>query len=141
MKGSVSNGLTVESRQWTVLRVLVVDNDRDAIETMSIVLSLTGYAVEIAFGGREALEAAEKMRPDVILMDLKMPEMDGWEVAQRIRCMNVQPPPVLVAITGSGLEEDRKRSEEAGFDYHLLKPVHPLEIERILRTLVRFRQS
>ncbi len=114
-------------------RILVVDDNRDAVETMALVLSLTGYTVEIAFSGSEALDTAEKMRPDVILMDIRMPGMDGWEVAQQVRWMKLQPPPVLVAITGSDREEDRQHSLEAGFDYHLIKPANPLEIERILR--------
>jgi PAS domain S-box-containing protein len=113
-------------------RVLVVDDNVDAAETLQMVVAQMGHQVEAAYDGRSALEAARRERPDVVLLDLSMPEMDGVQVARELRsapaCRNVR----IVALSGLGQREDRRRSREAGFDDHLVKPVSPDELARVL---------
>jgi PAS domain S-box-containing protein len=104
-------------------RILVVDDNRDAADSMADMLAAGGNAVECAYDGSEALRTARRFHPDVVLLDIGLPEVDGYEVARRLR---EEPPSsrlLLVAVTGYGTVEDRKRSREAGFDYHLVKPV------------------
>ena len=113
-------------------RVLVVDDNVDAAQSLGTLLGLTGHEVQIAHDGPSGLKAALAMQPDVVLLDIGLPGFDGYEVAQRIRqqttCKNI----VLVALTGYGLDADRQRSQEAGFDHHLVKPARFAEIEKIL---------
>jgi len=118
------------------LRVLVVDDCRDQTDTLSLLLRLTGHDVAVAYDGAAALQAACALRPDVALVDLEMPGMDGYEVARRLRQLDACRDAVLVALTGHGQERDKRRCREAGFDDHLLKPV---ELER-LQLLLATRQ-
>jgi signal transduction histidine kinase/ActR/RegA family two-component response regulator len=104
------------------LRVLVVDDNRDAADSLGVLLGFLGYSVEVAHDGNDALRAAERFHPALVLLDLGMPEMDGYEVARRLRAQPRWRDLVLVALTGWGQEEDRQRSHEAGFDHHLVKP-------------------
>ena len=104
-------------------RILVVDDNQDSADTLSILLQLTGHQTRLAFDGVEAFEAAKSFRPDVILMDLGMPKLNGFEAARQIRQQPWSKGMVLVALTGWGQEEDRNRTAEAGFDGHLVKPV------------------
>jgi CheY-like chemotaxis protein len=114
------------------LRVLVVDDDPDAAGTLALVLNLWCYEVRTAANGTSALEAGRTFLPDVILMDLGMPGLDGWEAARRLREEPGMRDSLFVALTGFGLDADRRRSREAGFDHHLLKPVEPEVLLRLL---------
>ncbi len=113
-------------------RVLVVDDNVDAAESVAMLLRLEGHEIRLAYSGPEALQAAEEYRPEVILLDIGLPGMNGYEVARRLR----QQPPfqrtLLAAMTGYGQDEDRRRSAEAGFDRHLTKPVDPDTLVRLM---------
>jgi two-component system CheB/CheR fusion protein len=104
-------------------RILIVDDNRDAASSMATLLEQEGNVVETAHDGAAALAAAEAFRPDVILLDIGMPKMSGYEVARKIRAATWGQDVVLVALTGFGQPEDRMKSREVGFDHHLVKPV------------------
>jgi PAS domain S-box-containing protein len=106
-------------------RILVVDDNRDAAESLATMLRLMGHEVRTACDGETGVAIAAEFRPEVILMDLGMPRMDGFEAARRIRSEPWGSGPLLVALTGWGADDDRKRTQEAGFDRHLVKPVAP----------------
>ncbi len=107
----------------TALRVLVVDDNRDAATTLAELLSLTGHQTQTAFDGLEAVQAAATFRPDAVLLDIGLPRLNGYEVCRRIRAESWGKAMVIVALTGWGQEEDRKKSREAGFNQHMVKPV------------------
>jgi PAS domain S-box-containing protein len=104
-------------------RVLIVDDNLDAAESLRLILESQGHTVRAVSDGRAALEATERFRPDVVLLDIGLPQMDGYEVARRIRAMPQGQEILLCAITGWGQEEDKRRAREAGFDEHMTKPV------------------
>jgi CheY-like chemotaxis protein len=114
----------------TTPRVLVVDDDPDTVDTACAVLASAGFYVVGACGGREAIDAAASDPPDVALVDLDMPDLDGFEVARRIR-EGAGRPPVLVAVTG--LDWDRQRAGAAGFVLCLTKPIPPKELIAAVR--------
>ena len=116
----------------TGCRVLVVDDNVDAAQSLGLLLEMSGHAVRLAYDGPTALQAAIDYRPDVALLDIGLPGLDGFEVAQRIRHQATLRGMVLVALTGYGQDTDRQRSQDAGFDYHLVKPAAFDEIEQIL---------
>jgi len=116
-------------------RILVADDNIDAAESLQMLLQFSGHDVHIATDGPRALTAAESLRPDVILLDLGMPGLTGYEVARRIRAEEWGRGMVIVALTGWGQDEDRQRTAEAGFDHHLTKPVPPETIEDLIRFL------
>jgi PAS domain S-box-containing protein len=107
----------------TARRILVVDDNRDATDSLAMLLNLTGNQTHIAHDGLEAVEAAATFRPDVVLLDIGLPKLNGYEACRRIREEPWGKDMVLVALTGWGQEEDRQKSKEAGFDGHLVKPV------------------
>ncbi|HEV7135056.1 MAG TPA: response regulator [Steroidobacteraceae bacterium] len=113
-------------------RVLVVDDNQDAALSLAALLDLQGHATRVAFSGREALERIESFHPDVALLDLGLPEMDGYELAGRLRALPVASRIRLIALTGYGQAEDRQRTHRAGFDDHLVKPVDLAALERTL---------
>jgi len=113
------------------MRVLVVDDLPDNVDAMAHLLRLGGYEVAAAYCGPTALKLARARQPDVALLDISMPGMDGLEVARQLGQM-FQDRVLLIAITALGLEEDRKRSREAGFDHHLVKPVDTDALESLL---------
>jgi signal transduction histidine kinase len=113
-------------------RVLVADDNRDAADTLAAVCSLAGMQTATAYDGREALRMAEATRPDVMLLDIGMPHMDGYEVARRIRATDWGAATRLIAISGRGRDEDRRSAHDAGFDHHFVKPVDP---ERLFAAL------
>jgi PAS domain S-box-containing protein len=113
-------------------RVLVVDDNRDGAESLAMLLGVWGHEVELAGDGAEALSAVKNRRPDVVLLDIGLPGMDGYQVAQRLRREPGMADTLLVALTGYGQDEDRRRSREAGFDDHLVKPVDPDRLEQLL---------
>lgn len=117
----------VESR-----RVLVVDDNADAAEALAMLLRLKGHDVECCHDGPSALDSVKRQRPEFVFLDLGMPGMDGLEVARRLREEPGTSPPVIVAVTGWGQEADRRRTAEAGFDHHLVKPVSAADVHRLL---------
>ncbi len=129
MAGNESNG-------WR-MRVLVVEDNEDTAETVSQLLNQAGHEVEIARDGEAALCSARANPPDVVLLDIGLPGIDGYEVARRVHEHPADKRPLLVAVSGYGQEEDRRRSQEAGIDLHLVKPVEPAYLQRLLS---RFRQ-
>jgi two-component system CheB/CheR fusion protein len=116
-------------------RVLLADDNRDGAESLAMLLRLTGHDVRVTFDGETAIAAARVFQPEVILLDIGMPKLNGYEVARRLRQGTDSAPVHLVAMTGWGQEEDRRRSREAGFDHHLVKPVDPAALQELLRTL------
>jgi PAS domain S-box-containing protein len=112
------------------LRLLIVDDNRDTVDSLAMLLRLNGHEVSTADSGPSGLEAALAIAPDVVLLDLGLPGIDGYEVALRIREKTGKS--VLIAMTGYGQAEDRERSKEAGFDYHLIKPVDPVKLQDLL---------
>jgi CheY-like chemotaxis protein len=116
-------------------RILVVDDNRDAADSLGMLLKFMGADVRVAHGGREALEAFDAYRPSVILLDIGMPEMDGYQVAREIRGRSEGARVPIVALTGWGQEDDRRRSREAGFDHHLIKPADLAALQSLLGSL------
>ena len=114
---------SAEPTTATARRILVVDDNQDSAESLTILLKLAGHETHTAYDGLEAVEAAATFRPDVILLDIGLPKLNGYEVARKIREQPWGKNMVLVALTGWGQEEDRRRSQEAGFNHHLTKPV------------------
>jgi PAS domain S-box-containing protein len=113
-------------------RLLVVDDNVDAASSQADLLRLLGHEVEVAYNGEDALEKAKAFSPEIVLLDLGMPGMDGFEVARRLRAAPGDKPVKLVAQTGWGQEEDRRRTREAGFDAHLAKPVDMASLQQLL---------
>lgn len=113
-------------------RFLVVDDNIDATDSQAALLRLLGHQVETAYSGAVALEKARAFRPEIVLLDLGMPGMDGFEVARQLRAMPEGREVLLVAQTGWGQEEDRRRTRAAGFDAHLAKPVDVAALQRLL---------
>ncbi|MEO8062126.1 MAG: ATP-binding protein [Pseudomonadota bacterium] len=118
-------------------RILVADDNRDAAESLALVLRFAGYEVFIAFGGAEALEIGLRERPDAGLIDIGMPGMSGHEVARRMRLEAWGKNAVLIALTGWGQEQDKQAAKAAGFDEHMTKPVDPVEVERVLGDMLQ----
>jgi signal transduction histidine kinase len=116
-------------------RILVVDDNRDSAESLATLLELGGHQVHTAYDGLEAVGAAAKVRPDVILLDIGLPKLNGYEAARRIREQPGNDAIVLVALTGWGQEEDRERSRDAGFDRHMVKPVEYDALKKVLAEL------
>jgi len=106
-----------------VRRILVVDDCRNGAKTLAMMLKHMGNQTQTAHNGAEALEVGAAFRPDVIFLDIEMSVMDGYEAARRIRGEAWGERAILVAMTGWGRDEDRRRAREAGFDFHLIKPV------------------
>lgn len=113
-------------------RILVVDDNVDAAESLALLLRLEGHRTWVAFDGVAAVETALRELPDVVLLDIGLPKLNGYEAAQRIRSARPGPTPYLVALTGWGQEDDRRRSRESGFDHHLVKPVDAAELIALL---------
>lgn len=113
-------------------RILVVDDNRDAATSLAELLELTGHETRIAHDGLEAVQAAESFGPDVVLLDIGLPKLNGFEAARMIRQQPWGKAMMLVALTGWGQEEDRRKSSEAGFDAHLVKPADPVVLTELL---------
>jgi PAS domain S-box-containing protein len=113
-------------------RILFVDDNRDAAESLRMMLELLGADVRVAYNGRDAIERFAECQPTAMLLDIGMPGMDGYEVAREIRARADGSTALIVALTGWGQEDDRRRSREAGFDHHLVKPADLETLERVL---------
>jgi PAS domain S-box-containing protein len=122
------------------LRLLVVDDNVDAAESLRMVLTMGGNQVATAHTGDTALQTAKEYRPDAILMDIGLPGLNGYQVAERLRETPDLKGVVLIAITGYGQEDDRQRSKQAGFDYHMVKPVDPQQLQQLLTMLSKKRR-
>jgi len=116
-------------------RILIVDDNRDNAESLALLLGITGNDTYIARDGIEALEAAAEHRPEVVLLDIGLPKLSGHDVCRRIRAESWGKDVVVIALTGWGQEEDRRKSQEAGFDGHLVKPVDYDELLELLSSL------
>jgi PAS domain S-box-containing protein len=113
-------------------RILVADDNPDVVETFEVMLQTFGHDVQTALDGFEVLEKAERFQPEVIVLDIGMPKLDGLETARRLRRQPWARKAVLIAITGWGNDQDKRQSAEAGFDVHLVKPVDPMTILNVL---------
>jgi CheY-like chemotaxis protein len=109
-----------------------VDDNRDSAESLSRLLQLMGHKTMIAYDGPSGVDCAEQFHPEVALLDLGLPGIDGYELARRIRATPWGTTVVLIAATGWGAANDRRRSREAGFDHHMVKPIDLDELERLL---------
>jgi CheY-like chemotaxis protein len=123
------------------LRILIVDDNRDAAESCATLFELAGQRTAVAYNGTQALELGESFVPHVVLLDIGLPDINGFEVARRIRTTGWGSGIPLVAVTGWGQEEDRRRAIEAGFDRHLTKPVAPETIEALVNALSSTRAT
>jgi PAS domain S-box-containing protein len=130
-----SRGPTLQ--QTAKRRVLIVDDNADALTSLRIVVRSLGSETFEAHDGLEAVESASKVRPDLILMDIGMPRLNGYDAARRIRKQPWASDVVMVATTGWGKDEDRQRSKEAGFDYHLVKPIDVSAVQELLASPMR----
>jgi PAS domain S-box-containing protein len=113
-------------------RVLVVDDNVDAADSLAMLLKLDGHEAEAAYSALTALEAVERLRPEIVLLDVGLPQIDGYQIARQLRASNCVPGIRLIALTGYGREEDRERARAAGFDDHLLKPADMDALQRLL---------
>src|SRR5205085_2045571 len=116
-------------------RVLVVDDNVEAAASLALLLGVAGHEVRVVYDGEAALAAVSAERPEVVLMDIGLPRLDGYEVARRLRQQPALRGVVLVALTGWGQDEDKRRSREAGFDHHLTKPFDPSDLQCLLADL------
>jgi PAS domain S-box-containing protein len=129
---NADQGSPVSRKTAPPLHVLVVDDNRDAADGLALLLDLHGHETRVAYEAEGALEAAKAFRPDVAILDIGMPVMDGYELARRLKKTPEAEKTVLVAMTGWGQEEDVRKSREAGFDHHLVKPSEPAVLEKLL---------
>ncbi|MBC8118989.1 MAG: PAS domain-containing protein [Burkholderiaceae bacterium] len=132
-QGSTESDGTTPANSAARLRILVVDDNVDAADTLAELLRASGHGVQTEYDGVAAVDAARSHRPDVVLLDIGLPKLNGYDAARQIRLHGART--MLVAVTGWGQDEDRRRSREAGFDHHLVKPVDPLMLERILASV------
>lgn len=116
-------------------RILVVDDNQDAADSLVMLLELGGHEVAAAYGGPAAVDLALRFRPDVVFLDIGLPGMNGYEVAERLRSDETLNGAVLVALTGWGTDDDRARSKTAGFDHHMTKPVEAAQVSELLRRI------
>jgi two-component system CheB/CheR fusion protein len=119
------------------MRVLLIEDHADTAQTTAMILRMAGYDVEVAPDGEMGVAAARARQPDVVLLDIGLPGMNGWQVAQELLSQPAQKRPLLVATSGFGGEEAPSRSLEAGIDLHLVKPVDPEYLQKLLS---RFRR-
>jgi CheY-like chemotaxis protein len=118
-------------------RILVVEDNPDAAESLRDFLELSGHEVELANSGLDGVQAARQFHPEIVLCDLGLPGMDGFQVAAALRRDPSTAGARLIAVTGYGREEDRRRSKAAGFDLHLTKPVDPARLRQVLQSQAR----
>jgi CheY-like chemotaxis protein len=116
-------------------KILVVDDNHDSALSMAMMLQIMGHDTRTAHDGESALSTAETFLPEVVLLDIGLPKLNGYEVAQRIREQDWGQSMFLIAVTGWGQDEDRQRSREVGLNLHMVKPVEPAALEKLLATL------
>jgi CheY-like chemotaxis protein len=115
-------------------RILIADDNQDSARSLAIMLKFLGNEVQTAHDGQEAVDLAASYQPEVVLLDIGMPKLNGYDAASYIRQQPWGRSVVLIALTGWGQEEDKRRSQEAGFDYHLVKPVEPDVLKKVLKS-------
>jgi len=131
-EAQVSAASTRRMEPLPARRILIVDDSRDGSESLAMLLRVLGAEVALAHSGHQALESVETFHPDVVLLDIGMPGMDGYEVARRIRANPTNQHISLIALTGWGQDEDRRRSVAAGFDHHLVKPADIEQLRQLI---------
>jgi CheY-like chemotaxis protein len=129
-RAAVAAAVTVEPR-----RVLVVDDNADAADSLAMLLGVRGHETRVAYSAKDALTCAATFQPEVGILDIGLPELDGYELAKRLRAMPQMLELRLVALTGYGQVEDQQRALACGFDAHLVKPIDLATLERTLMTL------
>src|SRR6187549_2698039 len=129
---STAPTLTPASQRF---RILVVDDNHDSALSLAMMLSIMGHDTRTAHDGESAVETAESFLPEVVLLDIGLPKLNGYEVAQRIRENAWGKSMFLIAVTGWGQDEDRERSSEVGLNVHMVKPVEPAALEKLLSEL------
>jgi CheY-like chemotaxis protein len=134
-KDKTDVGLCPSSFVLRPFSVLVVDDNRDAAESLALLLKALGHEATTAYDGPAAVKAARTLCPDLVICDLGLPGMSGYKVAEQLRALPELREVRLVALTGFGTPEDRRRSREAGFDDHLVKPVSPETLGKVLHAL------
>ena len=130
-----------EARSDIRRRILIVEDNADARESLGMLLEMEGHDVRTAQEGDTALKIVAEFRPEVVVLDIGLPKMDGFEVIKRLRARTDGTQPAVIAVTGYGQAEDRRRTQEAGFDHHLTKPVDPKEVMRIVASLGNNRRG
>jgi CheY-like chemotaxis protein len=125
-------GIADATAPKSALRILVVDDNRDAAYSLTKLLRLMGNDTRTAYDGQEGVDVAEKLRPDVVVLDIGLPKLNGYQACRRIREQPWGKDIVVIAVTGWGQDEDRRSSQEAGFDHHMVKPVDPQELMKLL---------
>jgi CheY-like chemotaxis protein len=113
-------------------RILVIEDNRDSADSLRLLLEFSGYEVSVAYSGHDGVQAAEQYQPDVVLCDIGLPGLDGYGVARKLRDNPATATARLIAVTAYGQDEDRRRSHEAGFEQHLVKPLDPDALQRVL---------
>ena len=113
--------------------MLIADDNRDAAESLAMLLRMEGHDVTVVHDGREALAAFDTLLPEVAILDIGMPELDGYEVARQVRQHSLGRAVTLIAVTGWGQEKDKTQALAAGFNHHFTKPIAPEQISRVLR--------
>ena len=122
-------------------RILIVDDDAPVRRMLARTIAAEGYAVDEAGDGGAALIAVDRASPDLVVLDVAMPGLDGIEVCRRVRQLSIDFRPVMVALSGWGREEDRRRTTEAGFDHHLVKPVAMKKVRDLLQSVLLVRRD
>ena len=138
---SADDALTPEEIAPLGLHVLLVDDNRDVAQSTAILLRAAGCSVDLAYDGEEAIRAVKALHPDVVLLDLGLPKMDGYQVAEQIRADRSNGSSLIIALSGYGQDEHRLRSKHAGFDYHIVKPIEPTALTGLLASLWSCRKS
>ncbi len=137
LSGSLVSQMNDSSgKQLASHRILVVDDNRDSAKTLAMLLGITGHETQVAHDGLAAIEVARTFRPEVILLDIGLPKLNGYEVCRAIRKEDWGAQIVIVALTGWGQDDDRRKSTEAGFNGHLVKPVEHDALVKLLLDLM-----
>jgi CheY-like chemotaxis protein len=129
-----------EERPGQGWRVLVVDDNIDSADSIAMLLQVSGHEVRVTYSGQDGLDMAGKYLPEIVLLDIGLPGIDGYEVARRLRQHPDLKKVKLIAVTGYGQDADRLQSQEAGFDYHLVKPVDSQKLEEVLLGLMKLSE-
>ena len=131
---SVKAALPVAPKEATVTRrrILVIEDSVDAVKSTRLLLELQGHIVQVAYSGVRGLTVAQTFKPEVILLDIGLPGMDGYEVARRLRDQPDTKKTLLIALSGYGQAEDLRKSKEAGFDHHLVKPADTSQLQALI---------
>lgn len=132
--GPVAKPALTESTAVASRRILVVDDSPDTAESLALLLRLQKHTVATAHDGAAAFAAAQTFKPEVVLLDIGLPDLDGYQVARRLRALPDGPALLLIAVSGYGRAEDLQRSEDAGFDHHLVKPVDVNQLNALIAT-------